>query len=34
MEQNCQLARYRNYRLALGLLATSRCQMQAPLSEC
>ena len=33
MEQDSQLARYRNYSLALGLLATSCCQMQAPLPE-
>jgi hypothetical protein len=33
MEQYSQLARYRNYGLALGLLATSCCQMQPPLPE-
>jgi hypothetical protein len=33
MEQNGQPTRYRNYSLALGLLATSGEQMQAPLSK-
>jgi hypothetical protein len=33
MEQNGQLARYRDHGLALGLLAASCRQMQAPLPE-